>query len=75
MAVNGWTYNATSKLYKQNIAAPDVTDSSSIVVTYDNQFTAILTNVWADSVGLDVVRFVSTLNPLTDIDVNILVIA
>ena len=73
--MNGWTYDATSKLYKQNIAAPDVTDRSSIVVTYDNQFTAILTNVWADSVGLDVVRFVSTLNPLTDIDVNILVIA
>ena len=75
LVVNGWTYNATSKLYKQNIVARDVTDRSSIVVTYDNQFTAILTNVWADSVGLDVVRFVSTLNPLTDIDVNILVIA
>lgn len=72
--MNGWTYDATSKLYKQNVAAPDVTDRSRIVVTYDNQFTAILTNVWADSVGLDVVRFVSTLNPLTDIGVNILVI-
>ena len=73
--MNGWTYDVTSKLYKQNIAAPGVTDRSSIVVTYDNQFTAILTNVWADSVGLDVVRFVSTLNPLIDIGVNILVIA
>ena len=69
LSVAGWVNN-TQELSVANIESAN----DNVVVTYDSIETVALSDVWADSVSVGKVTFKCTLVPLSDINVNVLVV-